>query len=518
MLTGHVLSSQDCAPIAGAKLQMRPEMNNSHPVAQSATLYTDAGGQYRFESDFPEHIHMQLSAHGFKTIITNAYHTTPGQGVDSFDVVLSPDPSCEVFEETGHALCGEFLSYWQNNGGLAQQGYPISDEFQEKSDLDGKTYTVQYFERAVFEHHPENTPPYNVLLSQLGTFRFRARYAQAPHAHVGRVEPISSMAVERSCHSSGLLPNGKVLIAGGMIREGNFTPTAELYDPATGKFTPTGSMSVGRACHTATLLPDGKVLIVAGSYGGTLDSAELYDPATGKFTPTGSMSAQRDGFTATLLNNGKVLIAGGYNGDMMSSAELYDPATGKFTPTGNMVESRAIHTATLLPDGKVLIAGGGSKGIVLQTAELYDPATGTFSPTGSMTIARYKHAAISLPDGRVLVVGGSNNRDWRGRYASAEIYDPSTGVFSPAGNTNTARFKLASALALLPGGTLLIAGGGDRAEIYNPATATFATADGAMDTARFYQAATTLPDGTALVTGGYDTAIVATSKAWLYRP
>ncbi|MDQ3929341.1 MAG: DUF885 family protein, partial [Chloroflexota bacterium] len=83
------------------------------------------------------------------------------------------------FPETGKTVSGRFLEYWTQNGGLAQQGFPLSDEFQEKNDLDGKTYKVQYFERAVFEYHPENQPPYNVLLSQLGTFRYRARYAAA---------------------------------------------------------------------------------------------------------------------------------------------------------------------------------------------------------------------------------------------------------------------------------------------------------------------------------------------------
>ena len=83
----------------------------------------------------------------------------------------------QLFQQTGKRVGGLFLDYWQKNGGLAQQGYPISEEFQEKSELDGKTYTVQYFERAVFEAHPENQPPYNVLLSQLGTFRYKARSA-----------------------------------------------------------------------------------------------------------------------------------------------------------------------------------------------------------------------------------------------------------------------------------------------------------------------------------------------------
>lgn len=85
-------------------------------------------------------------------------------------------PGSLLFSETGKRLGGPFLDYWQKNGGLAQQGYPISDEFQEKSDLDGKAYTVQYFERGVFELHPENPRPYDVLLSQLGTFRYNAKY------------------------------------------------------------------------------------------------------------------------------------------------------------------------------------------------------------------------------------------------------------------------------------------------------------------------------------------------------
>ena len=83
---------------------------------------------------------------------------------------------CRTFQETGKTVCGRFLQYWQENGGLPQQGYPISNEFAEKSDLDGKTYMVQYFERAVFEMHPENKPPQDVLLSHLGLFQFQRKY------------------------------------------------------------------------------------------------------------------------------------------------------------------------------------------------------------------------------------------------------------------------------------------------------------------------------------------------------
>ena len=81
------------------------------------------------------------------------------------------------FKETGKRLGGKFRTYWNQNGGLAQQGFPISDEFQEVSAIDGKTYTVQYFERAVFELHPENAgTKFEVLLSQLGRFQYAAKH------------------------------------------------------------------------------------------------------------------------------------------------------------------------------------------------------------------------------------------------------------------------------------------------------------------------------------------------------
>ncbi len=97
-----------------------------------------------------------------------------------------------LFPETGKHVGGIFLDYWQSHGGLAQQGYPISDEFTEVSALNNQPYTVQYFERAVFEKHPENLPPYNVLLSQLGTFRYKAKYITATPTATATVAPTST--------------------------------------------------------------------------------------------------------------------------------------------------------------------------------------------------------------------------------------------------------------------------------------------------------------------------------------
>jgi hypothetical protein len=90
-------------------------------------------------------------------------------------------PAAQPFPATGYPVSDPFLSYWRANGGLAQFGYPISDLQTEVSALDSKPYTVQYFERAVFELHPENAgTPYNVLLTPLGTLRYQARATGAP--------------------------------------------------------------------------------------------------------------------------------------------------------------------------------------------------------------------------------------------------------------------------------------------------------------------------------------------------
>jgi Fe-S cluster assembly iron-binding protein IscA len=253
-------------------------------------------------------------------------------------------------------------------------------------------------------------------------------------------------------------------------------------------FVPTiGSLNVARQNHTATLLTNGKVLI-AGGYdinGNALASAELYDPITQLFTLTGSLKTARLYHTATLLNNGMVLIAGGATqpagGQSLASAELYDPAHGTFTSTGSMNSPRAAATATVVDNGKVLIAGGsavgGREGGALASAELYDPATGTFTPTGSMTAGRNYHTATLLNNGMVLIAGGFSY-NFTSVLASAEQYDPATGTFTPTGSMTTARAYTSTA-TLLDNGMVLIAEGVDlygslaSAELYDPGTGTF---------------------------------------------
>ena len=174
------------------------------------------------------------------------------------------------------------------------------------------------------------------------------------------------------------------MAAGGFDTNGPLA-SVEIYDPTNGVWTPTSSLQTPRGSHTATLLPNGKVLVAGG--GGlapdpgspipVLASAEIFDPATGVWTPTGSMGQPRQVHTATLLTNGKVLVAGGvsfFGGVFPTSAELYDPVAGKWSPTFPLVSGRQDHIAALLPDGKVLVAGGFNNADTGPTAELFDPA------------------------------------------------------------------------------------------------------------------------------------------------
>ena len=246
------------------------------------------------------------------------------------------------------------------------------------------------------------------------------------------------MQEPRSAHSATLLPDGKVLIAGGMRRNQDFYRSSELYDPATRKFERSGDMMMARVGQAAVLLPSGKVLIAGGWVGhGCTDSAELYDPTTRRFSTIAKMSTRRGRPSATLLADGDVLIAGGADHDSpggIASAELFHSATLSFQTIGPMHYARIAHTATLLKDGRVLIVGGRGDSLAA-VSELYDPNTRKFSETGRLITARYKHTAGLLPDGRVLIAGGSDERDWNGKLSSAEIYDPAVGKFSAAAAT-----------------------------------------------------------------------------------
>ncbi len=355
--------------------------------------------------------------------------------------------------------------------------------------------------------------------------------------------PTGSLQKARGFHTATLLNNGMVLVAGGANPASDpqcigGIVSAEQYDAYAVASTPTGALTAARYAHTATLLPNGNVLVVGG-FGDTTDcqgvgalaqnTAELYNPDKGSFSMTGNMSIPRGGHTATLLMDDKVLVAGGADhgvgGTGTDSAELYDPNTGDFTQTGSMVVARFRHTATLLQNGKVLIVGGVplDSANPTSTAELYDPATGSFTVTGGMTTAREEHTATLLADGKVLIVGGESpgtGSSGLQNTATAEVYDPSSGLFSTTGSMTEAR-NLHTA-SLLQDGTVLIAGGGDNsstAEIYDPSTGSFSKT-GSMEFGRSGHTATPMTESSGiyivLVVGGGSFNPIATAEIYTY--
>jgi N-acetylneuraminic acid mutarotase len=316
--------------------------------------------------------------------------------------------------------------------------------------------------------------------------------------------------------------SGAALVGSHVVRppflpgpSGNPNPPASGAPGAAWVWSATGSMLDGRGLNTTTVLPDGMVLVAGGRATDVRDlaSAELFDPDTGSWTATGTMTDVRVGHTATLLPDGSVLVAGGLGCDSddppscvsKATAELYHPQTGTWTATGNMLEARSGHTATLLLDGTVLVAGGDVATNehpfeALATAELYDPRTGRWTPTGSLLEVRNGHSATLLPNGTVLVAGCCNGRVGGPRRGSVEVYDPRTATWAATGDLT---IGAAGTLTLLGDGTVLMAGGEGtgRAELYDPGTGTW-TVTGDMGGGRYSHTATLLADGTVLVAGG----------------
>src|SRR5215472_12728866 len=459
-----------------------------------------------------------------------------------------------------------------------------------------------------------------------GSFLETQRSAELYNPATGTWAPTGRMAFGRQFFTATLLRTGKVLVTGGFNTcDDDFCSdikNAELYNTATGTWSTTGSMHAAREQHTATLLPNGEVLVAGGlneggfGTGARFSSAELYNPATGKWSATAPMAKVHVGATATLLRNGWALIAGGGT----KVAELYQPQRGIWVSPGAMSIARTGPAAALLPDGHVLVTGGtgpdgrpqtsaeeflagpgplvtitpgsiafggqqvgtvsgtrtyrvtnvgsaslvvsgtavtgknpgdfrvgtncGSAGVppggtctvrvrfapssialrsatpaVSDNAPLspqgpavtgYGAGPDSFVPVGPMTTPREDFTATLLKNGEVLMAGGITTNF--ADLSSAELYNPATGKWANTTPTNAPGYAETS--TLLPNGNVLVTGfsgsGASTGEVYNPAKATW-TNTGPMPAQQSFATATLLPNGQVLVAGG------ATAAAELYN-
>ena len=190
--------------------------------------------------------------------------------------------------------------------------------------------------------------------------------------------------------------------------------------------TQAGSMYLTHTNPRAILLDNGKVLVVG-------NGSELFDPTALNYSVIPNRTLTRTSHTVTKLQDGRILILGGN----LSTVEVYDSTTSVFSNTGSMIQAiRNTHAATLLTNGKVLVTGGyqTSSSSPLLSAELYDPTTGVFTSTGNMNYARRTHNATLLADGTVLITGGFDSLG--NRITIAEIYNPSTGLFTVLSNSS----------------------------------------------------------------------------------
>ena len=277
----------------------------------------------------------------------------------------------------------------------------------------------------------------------------------------------------RAGHTATLLPDGRVLIVGGIWWDDSGPAvarrTAEIWDPETGTFRPAGTLQEGRSDHGAALLPDGRVLIAGGTSGEDqgwrrLASMEIWDPSTATFARGGDLTGVSSGHDALLLQDGRVLVIAD------DGTNLVDPTSGGIQPGPSLQEPRYFETATVLADGRVLVVGGmwgSNEDIVVRgSAEIWDPGAASFALLDATPLPQAGHTAVLLPDARVLIVGGDGSR-------AAEVWDPRTGMFAATGHTLEDRGGATA--TVLADGRVLIAGamsrGGipARTEIWDPA-------------------------------------------------
>ena len=293
------------------------------------------------------------------------------------------------------------------------------------------------------------------------------RTAELLDPSTGTIVPTGSLRQARNFPAVTDGPGGTVLVFGGFHTSLGSDDKVEVFDPLAGTFDFAGNAMVsGREAHTATRIPDGRVLVAGGLQAVGFefhDTAELFDPVAETFTSTAPMNARRAFHSAVLLAAGDaVLLVGGDSGrGELSTAERYVIAADEFwtVPTPLPHAAKAVAAALLL-DGRVLVAGGANATDgTLADASLYDPEADRFAPIAPMATRRMAHTLTRLDDGRVLAVGGwSDSETPSASTGVLEVFDPDSGSWEVL-PVELARPRHDHAALLVGGCRVLVVGG-----------------------------------------------------------
>lgn len=333
-----------------------------------------------------------------------------------------------------------------------------------------------------------------------------------------------ALTLPRAVHRATTLADGRILFTGGCSTAGcgGVTAAAEtgVFDSASGKMAAGSRLRQPRLSHTATLLDDGRVLLIGGypdEGAPPTASIEAYDPTSGAVSLAGSLRFARADHTASLLPDGRVLVAGGRGADgaALGSVEIVDPATDRVTDGPELPTPRTGQIATQFGDWVLLLGGTTVTDDAVATTLLLDPNSGRWTRGPSMLRARVKHAAVALPDGGVLVLGGAADVESRERFSDTEVLADGAQQFRKGPELPEGRYKLTDAVAALPDGRVVVAGG-PTLEVVDVAEGTVrsvAPLAGGGD--RAFQTANLVTGSRVLVAGGYDAAINPTADTYL---